>query len=362
MIGRTSASLLSLFLLACGGGGGGSTESGSASTGGSGSSGETPTTSGSTSTSGTESTSSTAAASSTSSGSSSGSSGASTGTSGGPDEGCAALPAGPFAPELLWEGYDGSEDLGFDGAGGLALKKQGALVVVTADQQETVLTGGLPQVYGTRALTGGGFVMALPGAGELQVVPAGGGPAMVVASGLEGPNGIYVDPVGDVWVTEFGGARVVRFAADWSSVPIFTGPVAESANGIVFDPDRAVVFFTNYGAGWLMRVPIEMGLPAGMPELVAEVPGAKLDGLALDACGHVYAVDQGKSQLYRIRLNSDANQVGEAELLSVFPENVANAQFGRGPGFDPERLYVAGNPGAVYTVAVGVPGAPIGLP
>jgi hypothetical protein len=35
---------------------------------------------------------------------------------------CAAIPMGPFTPEYLGGGYNGSEDLGFDGAGGLALK------------------------------------------------------------------------------------------------------------------------------------------------------------------------------------------------------------------------------------------------
>ena len=36
------------------------------------------------------------------------------------------------------------------------------------------------------------------------------------------------------------------------------------------------------------------------------------------------------------------------ELLASFPQNVANAQFGSGAGFDPNKLYVAGAPGSVY--------------
>jgi hypothetical protein len=48
---------------------------------------------------------------------------------------------------------------------------------------------------------------------------------------------------------------------------------------------------------------------------------------------------------------------GEPELLASAPQNVANAQFGRGPGFDPLTIYLSGNPGRVFAVPVGVPGA-----
>ena len=54
--------------------------------------------------------------------------------------------------------------------------------------------------------------------------------------------------------------------------------------------------------------------------------------------------------------------MGAPELLATFPENVANAQFGSGDGFDPETLYVAGVPGSVYSIAAGVPGAPVPTP
>ena len=50
------------------------------------------------------------------------------------------------------------------------------------------------------------------------------------------------------------------------------------------------------------------------------------------------------------------------ELLASFPENVANAQFGLGTGFDVNTLYAVGNPGNVYAVPLGIPGAPIPTP
>lgn len=275
---------------------------------------------------------------------------------------CGAIPAGPFDVEPVFGGYAKSEDLAFDGAGNLALKRDGEVVLVTADQQEALLADGLPQVYGTRFATNGDLLLALPQQGVLQAI-APDGTATDVAAGLQSPNGVYVDPTGGVWLTEFGGSRVVRFDAQWNKATVYEGPLAASANGVVLDPARGLLFFTNYGAGRLLKIAVDaQGVPDGEPVEVAAVAGAKLDGLALDACGHVYAVDQGNGHLFRVRLDAQGAAAGDPEQLAVFPKNVANAQFGAGPGFDPESLYAAGNPGDVYRVAVGVPGAPIGLP
>jgi hypothetical protein len=63
--------------------------------------------------------------------------------------------------------------------------------------------------------------------------------------------------------------------------------------------------------------------------------------------------------MYRIKLDASGAAVGEPELLAGFAKNVANAQFGSGPGFDPMTLYAVGTPGSIYAVPVGVPGAPI---
>jgi hypothetical protein len=64
--------------------------------------------------------------------------------------------------------------------------------------------------------------------------------------------------------------------------------------------------------------------------------------------------------LYRVLLDEAARRRRDARApLAVFPSNVANAQFGVGEGFDDHTLYVAGNPGDVYTVQLEFPGAPI---
>jgi sugar lactone lactonase YvrE len=229
-------------------------------------------------------------------------------------------------------------------------------VIVRADQSETVLAQGLAQAYGTRYLADGRLLVALPQAGEVVTYDAQGQPGAFLG-GLKSPNGIYPDLAGDVWISEFGGSRVLRVGPDLSVTTIVSGAEASSVNGVVHDPQRQLLFYSNYQAGRIQRVAIDEQGEPGAPVAVAAVAGAALDGLTLDACGNLYAVDQKNSRLYRVRLDGAGAAVGEPTLLTEFPSNVANAQFGAGAGFDAHTLYVAGNPGDVYAVALEFPGA-----
>ena len=281
------------------------------------------------------------------------------GTSTGGAIDCQALSPGPFVAELFLEGFEGSEDLAFDGSGGLALKRGGDVVIVRADKSETTLTQGLPQAYGTRYLVGGPLLVALPMAGKVIAV----GPQGDITDflpGLNGPNGVYPDVVGAVWISQFGADRVVRVDTfDMKLTTIVEGPDADAANGVVFDHDRSVLFYTKYLAGEVMRVAIDgQGEADGAPTLVTKIDGAALDGLTLDICGNVYAVDQGNDRVYRVLLDFDGAAVADPTLLAELPSNVANAQFGVGEGFDDHSLYLSGNPGDVYKIALEFPGAP----
>lgn len=258
------------------------------------------------------------------------------------------LPTAAVDPVEVFDGFDGSEDLAFDGEGGLVGKNGGALVRVDASDVVTDIADISGQSYGVRVSPAGDIFVARPGASSIVKVTNG-----VVSDfkmGLGGPNGVHVDSSGDVWVTEFTAGRVIKLAsanADTTLIADFL----DSPNGIVVDESRDLVFFTSYSQGQLFKTD-----PSGAsdPIEIGQIDGAALDGLALDACGNVYAVDQGNSRLYRFTLDANADLVGEPLLLAQFPANVANAQFGSGPGWNPTSLYAAGNPGVVFEVAVGV--------
>ncbi len=340
--------------LACGGDdtssssttGGSTTSTSSATTGAGGAGGS----GGGTSSTGT-STTSTGTSTTTGAGGAGGGSG---GSGGGAD--CAALPAGPLAPTLVTDVLDGSEDLAFDGNGHIAAKQGGQVVLVDANGQTTTLASLAGTVYGLRYRGDGTIVAALPQQGKVVQI-ATDGTVTDYATGLGGPNGLFPDFDGNVWVTEFGGNKVTRINPDKSKDTVASGAVASAANGVVLDPGKTKLYYTEYQEGRIRRLDLDQ--PGATPVELAVVAGAALDGLVLDACGNVYAVDQGNSRLYRVKLDATGSAVGAPELLVQFPTNVANAQFGSGAGFDPQTIYAAGVPGSVYAVAVGVAGATV---
>ena len=283
-------------------------------------------------------------------------------SSGGESLDCDAIPAGPFAPEEVFmpAAFDGSEDLAFDGAGGLAGKNGGNVRVVDASGAEvgSYVDAGL--AYGLRYRANGDLLVAHPQSGVIRAIaPDGSGSDF--ATGVGGVNGIYPDLDDNVWITY--SSVVGRYAADGSYTDIVTGGDAATANGIVYDGDRGVAFYTNYSQGRIRKVIINDDGSAGAISDVAQVNGAAMDGLSLDACGNIYAVDQGNSRLYRVMLDAAGDPLGNAEdIVEGNIQNIANAQFGRGGDFDELSIYAAGIPGVVYRFEVGVPGAEIPLP
>ncbi|NUO48112.1 MAG: gluconolactonase [Polyangiaceae bacterium] len=318
--------------------------------GGSGGSGET------TSTTGTASpTTATSPTTTASTGSNQGGGGGTNQGGGGGTPSCDNLPMEEIEPVLATSLFNGTEDLTFDGKGNIVGKDGNEIIAVDADDNVTPI-GNLPsQTFGFRYGITGDIFAARPGLGTVvRITPDG----MVndFAMGLAQPNGVYPDLDGNVWVTASGSGDVIKFDDAGMETPITMGI---AVNGIVLDPTRDLLFFTDYSQGKIMRVDPE---GATMPVEVADIQGANLDGLVMDECGNIYAVDNGQNRLFRVALDAAGDMVGMPVLLASFPANVANAQFGSGPGWDPNTLYVAGNPGEVYSVPVGVAGAPVATP
>lgn len=274
---------------------------------------------------------------------------------------CASIPSGPFRPQSIGQPFNGSEDFTFDGKGHMVGKRGNALVRVNGNGATAETIASLPgQVYGLRYHPNGNLIAAIPGQGKLVTVSPTGQVADLV-TGLGSPNGVYVDFDGSTYVTEFGGAKVAKVATDGTKTVLVSGSAtAQAANGVVIDASKGLLFYTEYQKGKIHALKLDGSTPA--PSLVATIPGAALDGMVLDACGNVYAVDQGSSKLYRVRVDATGTATAAPELLASFPTNVANAQFGSGAGFDASKLYVTGNPGTVYTLDLGIGGAPTPQP
>lgn len=273
---------------------------------------------------------------------------------------CSTLPAGPFTPERVGQPFSGSEDFTFDGQGHMVGKKGSSVVRVgTATAGETSLASLPGQTWGLRYHPNGNLIAAVPGSGKLVSI-APGGQVTDLLTGLRNPNGVWVDFGGNVWFTEFGG-KVSKLAADGTVTVLVSGSaMAQGADGIAYDSAHKRLFYTEYQKGKINRINLDTDTPT--PTTVATISGAALDGMALDACGNVYVVDNGASRLYRVRLDQTGTAIAAPEKLAELPTNIAAAVFGAGPGYDPRKIYMTGNPGVVYAIPVGVGSAPVPMP
>ncbi|XXX73498.1 SMP-30/gluconolactonase/LRE family protein [Sorangium sp. So ce134] len=293
-------------------------------------------------------------------GATAGSGGGGVGAGAGPTGECAAVAPGPFEPALITDVFSGSEDFAFDGHGYLVAKQGPNLVRYDATGQTSNFASLPGTVLGLRYRPDGTLVAAVPSQGAVVQISATGIVSDYVED-LQDPNGLSPDADGNVWVTDLAADRVLRLKPDATVDEIANGaPEVSQPNGIVFDPARSTVFYTNASAGEIRR--IDLAAPGAPPSLVATIASTTLDGLVLDTCGHLYTIDNKGKALYRVRLDAGGAALGEPELLASFPTAVANAQFGSGPGFNAKTLYVGGAAGSIYAVAVGIGGAPVPAP
>jgi hypothetical protein len=284
---------------------------------------------------------------------------------------CSNLPAGPMTVERVGQPFNGSEDFTFDGQGHIVGKKGSSVVLVGTTTAGALATDGtslasLPgQTYGLRYHPNGNLIAAIPGSGKIVSISPSGQVSDLL-TGLRQPNGIYVDFDGTIWFTEFGGNKVSRRAPDGTVTVLVSGSsMAQGADGIVLDAAHKRLYYTEYQKARINRIDLDSsspGAPTPTPVTVATIPGTALDGMALDACGNVYAVDNGNSRLYRVRVDEHGVATASPELLAELPTNIAAAVFGAGPGFDPQKIYMTGNPGAVYAIPLGIGTAPIPMP
>lgn len=295
---------------------------------------------------------------------------------------CSRLPAGPLPAKLATEVVYENEEIVFDGKGQLVAKKGDFLAAVPASGPSRFLSRDpalVPLTLGLRYLPDGDLVVALPAveapeAKLLRVRPDGSVSDFLTASAMPAdlpplivPNGVHADSAGDVWISDTATSHVFRVGAGGAITSIVAGPDAAAANGVVFDEARSQLFYAQTGPGTLRRVRIGAGgAPEGAPELVATIAGGRPDGIVLDACGNLYAVDNqsppAQSKLWRVALNAKGAALGAPQLLATFDESVASATFGVGPGWERKSLYVSSIVGKVFRVRVGVPGAPVPLP
>jgi sugar lactone lactonase YvrE len=283
---------------------------------------------------------------------------------------CSALPAyippATLETEVVYE----SEELAFDGAGNLVAKK-GELLIAVPPHGPSHYVSRDPALatlsLGLRYLPGGDLVVAQPAVEEglvariLRVAPDGSVSEFFTAADMPAglppfiiPNALAVEPAGGVFVSDVATSQILHVAPDRAVIPVVVGAEAAGAAGAAYDTGRGLLYYTSGPS--VRRVAVDAaGHPTGAPSVFATLPGTRLDGIVLDACGNAYVVDSDPSAarfaLWRVRGDTAA-----ARRIATFDDWVSGAQFGAGPGYDDRSIYVSSITGKVFRVRAGVRG------
>jgi hypothetical protein len=301
-------------------------------------------------------------------------------TTGGPSVDCNDLPATPL--DITHVGLvfpsGGSEDIAMLGDGTFVGRNGTQLLQSTA--------AGATNVWFAGPVAGGGTVLGLMFAdnGDLFLTNAFGGTINRIREGTETvyvdgdfmfSNGLYVDSSRDVWITDFNANAVYRIAAsDQEITPIASGGSVAQPNGIFFDEERSIVYWSHYSQSQIWQATIAGNGTPGSPTMTADLPaGSSTDGITMDECGNLYAIgrteDDAPCRLDRIHLDAagdlDEAAGGIVELASdgEIGDGCANPVFGYGFGDESdESLWITSITGDVHRVELGVRGYPIALP
>ncbi len=292
---------------------------------------------------------------------------------------CADLYRGPYEVvnaglRFLPVGYDGSEDMAPDGHGGF-IARSGAVLArldVTGGTLGLIEDPGfvvreleatpvlVDPTLGVRYAPSGDLLLAFYGLGRLRSM-APDGTMTTLVNGLSTPNGVYIGLDGVAWYTDTLDDSVQRLDLADNGAASEDIAMLSSANGVLHDPLRGLVFYGGGNTGELWRVPIGRSGSPGQPVRVATLDAA-LDGLAMDVCGNLYAVDRGPAAALLRVFMDDRGELIEVETIATGIETApSNAVFGVGEAYGAfaRALFLVGSSGEVAYVDLQTPGAAI---
>ena len=276
---------------------------------------------------------------------------------------CATVPEMP-EPETIIEGASGSKGLAFDAEGHIVGTDGTSLIKATYEGEWEVWIPGVNQVEGLAYLSGGDLVSTYGyGAGEIKRYTPEGGQSGIVG-GLANYSGA-IAPNDTIYAAGWNGAYVIHpdtgeYSALFGDGPS-SFPAGVSPRTLAFSKDHDRLFIgtiDNQGRVFVVDLD-EDYMPVGDPEVFAEGLGRGWhDGLGIDACGNVYAVDYDTTALYRA--SADGSQVTTLVSWADNRRELAHGLiFGTGEhGWRIDALYLpeSENGNQVKEIVVGVPG------
>ncbi len=215
-----------------------------------------------------------------------------------------------------------------------------------------ILVPGAGSARGTRFLPDGTIVMADTETQSLTRADPATGSVWTVVGSLDTPNGIAIGWDGMVYIATSG--RILRIDPDDGATEVMAEIPGRSFDGLSFSPDYRRLYF-NEEIGRIHFVEFDEDMnPVRVVENAADLglpPTAILDGMAVDACGNLYAVVMSGS-VWRVTPTGDVERA-----LTTPPGMIPALNFGSGVGgFERDHLYIQDFLGKMYEAPVGVPG------
>jgi sugar lactone lactonase YvrE len=208
--------------------------------------------------------------------------------------------------------------------------------------------------------------------GVYRVGPDGSTTRLPGTGAILFPNGLALDPRGDLYVTDSIAGAVWKVprggtAAVWFQSPLLAGNGSVGlgfplgANGIAFGKNEVVV--SNTEGAKLLRIAVLPDGGAGAASVVAQGPAlAGADGVALDVFGDAFVAVNSQNTLLRVSPDGSTSTLATgADGLN----NPASLAFGTSHG-ERKTLYItnfsvfsAAPTPALLRLEVGVPGEPL---
>jgi len=243
------------------------------------------------------------------------------------------------------------EDWTFSVDGGLIGVGTGAVKSTPYGGPTQVLLPGVDDARGTRFLPDRTLVVADMSTQAIKHIDLNTGSQQVVRQ-LVNPNGVAIGADGWVYVTVTEG--VVRVDPSTGDMDVLANIQGKSFDGISFSPDYTRLYF-NEELGDIWYIDFDADNQPGSPTKGPNIPLSPfgiLDGMTVDACGNLYAVEMNHG-VWRVTPDGDVALAVDVTGFAF----MSSLNFGiDAGGWDPTTLYIMDFAGKLYEAPVGVPG------
>ncbi len=145
----------------------------------------------------------------------------------------------------------------------------------------------------------GTVITDVAGIGQGSDITIDPGTVVPTTTKLTAPNGVTVDNLGNVYVTDSSANTLTEFAAGSNGVgtPVSTGKVTLNAPSAVAVDNLGDIFIANTGANQVVEIPVVNGVLTNASTAALPLMLKNPQGVATDGAGNLYIADTGDNNL-----------------------------------------------------------------